>query len=182
MKSLRLRLLHREAARRCGGFEAHRQEHHLLLRVRRRQLHRIQRGIHHPDVAAPAPAQLQRAAAARHPHEVAEGADHALLLLCQPDGLIDKRNRGHTNRTARAGNQLDLLRQKLPDTQSEDFVGMGAADLHDPAFPSVIFPKDLFCLFQCIHIYFSPSSSSVSVSSTSESEIRAMAAPACTIT
>gem|GEM_PF-4539059 len=125
---------------------------------------------------------------ARDLDEVAEGAECTAFLQREPDRLVDVPHRGDTHGTAGSGDEPDVFREQVADAESEDVVGMRAADLHDADRRPVIVLYDLRRLlgrglFDVTHESRSSSSSMMSSACVSSSPvIFAMAMPAWTMT
>ena len=175
------RVLDRDAVGGRRGLKADRQEDDLLLGMLGRVSGRVLRRVDRDDLAAQSAGGLQALLRAGHADEIAEGADRRVLLERKPDRLVDVVHRGHADRAAGAGDQIDVLRQQLADTHAEDLMGVRAADFHDAQGRNLGVPDDLHRAgYHFIH-FFRPSSS-LADSSTSPSVIFAIAAPACTMT
>ena len=71
------------------SFESHRQKDHPLLRVLSRHGHRVARRIDHLDAGPFGPRLFQAHGARRHPHEIAERADHGVGQSGQSQGAIE---------------------------------------------------------------------------------------------
>ena len=130
---LRLPDRHRVAGRR--GLETDGEEHDLAVRVRLRQLDRVQRRVDHAHIAALRPHAQQVDARPGHAQHVAErGQDH-LRPAGNGDRLIDQFKRGDAHRAAGAMHQRDLQRQQPVDPGLDQRVRLSAADLHDRPGP-----------------------------------------------
>ena len=79
-------------------------------------LHRVQRRIHYLDLSALAASSGQAHFRSRDADQIPEGANGGTMIQCQHDCLIDKSHRSHTDRAARPGDQIDILRKQLADS------------------------------------------------------------------
>ena len=139
--------LHRQACRRDRRLESDRQEHDLLVRVFPCEVDRVQRridGLHRRALGTrPREAHFR----AGHADQVAERADDRAVFEREHHGLVNVPGGRHADRASGAGDELDLRRQDAADAETEDLVGVGAADLHDAEFAPVVGLDDLFSRF-----------------------------------
>ena len=121
----------RDRGRRRGRLEADREEHHVAVGVVDRDLERVERGVHEPDVGAARLRLDEVAPGAGHPHHVAEGREDDARLLGQPHRVVDAAHRDHAHRAARPVHQLNGFRQQVLDAVPVDGVRVPAAHLHE---------------------------------------------------
>ena len=175
--SFLLRLLHCQAGCRCGRLKADRQKNDLLIRVFPGIGNGVLRGINDLDAGSAcagsrkAPGYLPEGglsvlrpcavfrgdhAGTGNPHQVSEGADRRIVVHSEQDRFINEADRSHTDRTSRTRDQPDGGRQDLPQSQTENFMGMRPAYFHDPDLFTLIIVYDLpgagnhTLLFSCI--------------------------------
>ncbi len=121
---------------RRGGFKSDRKENHLLIRIRRREVHRIHWRINDAHVRPALRFQLQQIAArSRHAQHVAERTERHLRP--RDDGVrpVDHLHRRDADRAAGAVHQFDRFGENFINAIFDDGVRLPAADFHDDPGP-----------------------------------------------
>ena len=127
-----------KADRRGGGLESHGEEAYLFFWMLPGVGNSVQGSIDHLDFRPFASRRGEASLCAGDADQVAEGADGHLLFPGEPGGFVDEVCGGYADGAARPGDQLDFRGKELADAQTEDFMGMGAADFHDAdLFPMI---------------------------------------------
>ena len=123
--------MHAHRIGRRGGLEPHPEEHHLLLRILHRQLHRVQRRINDPHVPARALHLEQVALGSRNPEHVPKRAEDHPWQRGNGQRLVDQFQRRHAHRAPRPVNHLDPAGDHLVDPVADNGVRLSPANLHD---------------------------------------------------
>ena len=114
LQLLLLGLLHRQCRGRRRGLEADGKKHHLALRIVARNLQRVQRRIHHADVAAARLGLQQREpVGSGNAQRVAVGAQDHAAILCEPDRHVDAPDRQHAHGATGTVNHGDVGREQI---------------------------------------------------------------------
>ena len=100
--------------------EADADQHELALGLGGGELEGVGRRVDDAHVGAGGALGGQTAVRARHAHEVAEGDDGDLGQARQGDHHVEVADRGHADRTARAGDQAHAGRQQVAQAVARD--------------------------------------------------------------